>query len=260
MIKHKYILRLSISSIVIISALAIGTPAVFAQKPATKAAATQDAVISRLKTRADAEITRRIDALTTLLTKINAMKSLTSAQKTTFTDGIQSQITSLNTLKTKIDADVDIATLRTDVQSIMKGYRIFAVYLPQVNIMAHADRILVVIDEMNAVSTKLQMRIDETNAAGKNTSAMQNLMTDRGAKLTDASTQANNAITTVVSLTPDGFPGNKTTLQSAQKMLQTARQDLVKALQDMQQIRELLRKAGIQTNAKITPEPTKSAD
>jgi uncharacterized small protein (DUF1192 family) len=238
----------------------VGTPAVFAEKPATKAAIKQDAVISRLKTRADKEIDRRVAALTKLLEKINAMKRLTSDQKTTFTNGIQGQITSLNTLKIKIDGDTDIATLRTDVQSIVKGYRIFALYMPQINIVAHADRILAVIDDMNAISARLQTRIDEAKAAGKDTSAMQTLMTDRASKLTDATTQANNAIAAVVSLTPDGYPANKTTLKSAKNLLQTARQDLVKALQDMQQIRELLRKAGIQTNAKITPEPTKSAD
>jgi hypothetical protein len=259
MIKQKYISRILISTAAIISLLALGTPVVFAQKPATKAAAAQDALISRLKTRADAEITRRVDALTALLTKINAMKRLTSDQKTAFSNGIQSQITSLNTLKTKIDADTDIATLRTDVQSIVKAYRIFALYLPQVNILSHADRILSVVDQMNAVSAKLQTRIDEVQAAGKDTSAMKSLMTDRASKLTDATTQANNAITAVVSLTPDGYPGNKTAMQGARGMLQTARQDLVKALQDMQQIRELLRRAGIQTNAKITPEPTTKA-
>lgn len=249
--------------LIFVASLLFGVPAVMAQAPSgvsTRAAVKHDAVISRLKTRADAEITRRITALNLLLTKINAMKRLTPDQKTTFTNGIQSQITSLNTLKAKIDADGDIATLRADVQSIVKAYRIFALYMPQVNIMAHADRILALIDEMNAISAKLQTRIDEAKAAGKDTSSMQSLMTDRATKLTGATTQANSAIAAVVPLTPDGYPGNKTTMQSAQKMLQTARQDLVQALQDMQKIRELLRKAGIQTNAKITPEATKSAD
>lgn len=239
--------------LLIIAVLALGTSGVYAQKPATRAAVKQEANMERLRSRADAEITRRVAALNLLLTKIQAMKRLTSDQKTTFANGIQSQITSLNALKTKIDADGDIAILRTDVQSIVRGYRIFALYMPQVNIMAHADRILAVIDEMSAISVRLQARIDEAKAAGKDTSAMQTLMTDRASKLTDATTQANSAITAVVSLTPDGFPGNKTTLQGAQKMLQTARQDLVKALQAMQDIRELLRKAGIGTNAKITP-------
>ncbi|MCX6793727.1 MAG: hypothetical protein NTY06_01335, partial [Candidatus Gottesmanbacteria bacterium] len=238
--------------LIFVASLLLGVPAVMAQAPSgvsTKAAVRQDAAISRLKTRADAEITRRITAFNLLLTKINAMKRLTPDQKMTFTNGIQGQMTSLNALKTKIDADTDITTLRTDVQSIVKAYRIFALYMPQVNIMAHADRILALIDEMNAISAKLQTRIDEAKTAGKDTSSMQSLMTDRAAKLKDAATQANNAIVAVVALTPDGYPGNKTTMQSAQKMLQTARQDLVNALQDMQQIRQLL-----------TPEATKSAE
>lgn len=244
--------------LIVVIPLLFGVPAVMAQATpgvSTRAAVRQDAAISRLKARADTEITRRVNALTALLTKINAVKRLTADQKTTFTNGINGQITSLNTLKTNIDADTDIAILRTDVQSIVKAYRIFALYMPQVNIMAHADRIIAVIDDMNAITIKLQTRIDEVKAAGKDTSAMQALMTDRASKLADATTQANNAITAVVSLTPDGFPGNKTTLQSAQKMLQTARAGLVAAEKDATQIRQTLRSLEINRTGTVTPMP-----
>jgi hypothetical protein len=210
---------------------AIATP-VYAQTPATRGAVRLEANVSRLKTRADAEITRRITALNGLITKINAMVRLTSDQKTTFGSGINGQISSLNTLKTKIDADTDIVTLRTDVQSIVTEYRIFVVYLPQVNIMSNADRILALVDEMNAISTKLQTRLGTTTNP---------LMTDRAAKLADATTQANNAISAVVPLTPSGYPGNKTTMISARTMLQTARQDLVTAEKDATQIRQALK-------------------
>ena len=234
-------------------------PPLVKETPGARAAARDQASITRLKTRADTEITRRVAGLTELLTKINAMKRLTADQKTTFANGMNGQITSLNTLKAKIDADTDLATLRTDVQSIVKAYRIFALYMPQVNIMAHADRMLALIDEMNAISVKLQTRIDAVKVAGKDITSMMTFMTDRASKLTDATTQANNAIAAVVSLTPDGYPGNRTAMQSAQKMLQTARQDVGAAEKDATQIRELLRAAGVQTNAKITPEPTHSA-
>lgn len=244
---------------IIAAALFLGVSPVMAETPlrdATKAAARQETNITRLKTRADAEITRRVTALNLLLTKINAMKRITSDQKTTFTNGINGQISALNTLKTKIDADTDIATLRTDVQSIVKAYRIFALYMPQVNVMAHADRLLALVDEMNAISTKLQTRIDTAKAAGKDTASMQTLMTDRAVKLTDATTQANNAIAAVVVLTPDGYPGNKTSLQSAQKMLQAARQDLVAAEKDATQIRQTLKSLGLKPTGTVTPTPT----
>ena len=250
---QKSIVSTTIAVFILTSAAAVP---VYAQTPTTATAVTpgarQAGAINRLKTRADAEITRRVTALNLLATKIGAMKRLTSAQQSTFATGIQVQISSLNDLKTKIDADTDLATLRTDVQSIVKSYRIFALYLPQVNIMSNADRVLAIIDEMNAISTKLQARIDIVKTAGKDTAQMQSLMTDRAAKLTDASTQATNAINTVLPLTPDGYPANKTTLQSARTMLQTARTDLRNAESDATQVRQLLRASGVKT---VTPTP-----
>jgi hypothetical protein len=224
--------------------LSIGTPVAFAQTPpktGTKSAVMQTAAISRLKTRADAEITRRINALNTLTAKINAMKRLTADQKSAFAAGISGQITSLTGLKTKIDADSDLTVLRTDVKSIVASYRIFVLYMPQVHIMSMADRALAIIEQMTAVSSKLQSRIDAAKNAGKETASMVSLMSDRTAKLSDATTQAKNALNAVVPLTPDGYPGNKTTLESARTMLQTVRTDLKTAESDASQIRKLLK-------------------
>jgi hypothetical protein len=72
-------------------------------------------------------------------------------------------------------------------------------------------------------------------------------------KLTNAKTQATDAINAVLPLTPDGYPGNKTTLQSARSMLVMARQDIQAAHKDEQQIRQDLVKSGVKVNAKITP-------
>ena len=223
--------------------------------PSAQSALRSQAVINRLKGRADAEITRRVTALNRILDKINAMKRLTADQKTTFTNGIQGQISSLTNLKTKIDADTDLSTLRTDVQSIVKSYRIFALYLPQVNIMSNADRALAIIAEMSTISTKLQTRIDAAKSAGNDTTAMQSLMTDRASKLADATTQAQNALNTVVPLTPDGYPGNKTTLLSARTMLQTVRSDLKAAESDATTVRQDLHSMK-KTTATSTATPT----
>ena len=204
-------------------------PVVLAQAPASRSAVRQDAVMSRLKTRADNEITRRVAALTRLLGRITEMKRVSSDQKTTLTSQVQEQIDALNTLKTKIDADGDIATLRADVQSIVKSYRIFALYIPKMYIIAHADRLLDVIEDLTAISEKLKAR------GGSAT-----LLADMTAKLTAAKTQAQNAIAAVTPLVPDGYPGNKTTLQSARTMLVTARADIQAAHKDGQQIRQAL--------------------
>lgn len=231
------------------------TTPVFAQAPtvSTRAAAREDTIISRLKTRGDNEITRRVNALTKLIDRLNNIKRLTPDQKTSLTGQIQDQINSLNTLKTKIDADTDLATLRTDVQSIVKSYRIFALFIPKTYIIAHADRLLTIIDALTGIQGKLQTRIDAAKTAGNDTTTMQTLIADMSTKLADAKTQATNAISAVLPLTPDGWPANKATLVSARSMLQTARRDIDAAHKDEQQIRQGLVKLGVKVNAKITP-------
>src|ERR1035437_2225976 len=85
--------------------------------------------VQNLKSRADSEITRRISSLTELISKINTLKKLSVTDKSSFVSKLQTEINSLNTLKTKIDADTDLVTLRTDVASIIQSYRVYALFL-----------------------------------------------------------------------------------------------------------------------------------
>jgi chromosome segregation ATPase len=113
--------------------------------------------------------------------------------------------------------------------------------MPQVQIFFASDELLDSADKFSALGTKLQSRISEAQSKGKDMSTLQTAYTDFQAKVTDAQTQANNAISTVTPLQPQDYPGNKTTLQSARIMLQTARQDLKTARQDAQTITQGLR-------------------
>ncbi len=232
----------------------LGAVPAYAQTPATKAAGRfATTVVDKLKEKANREIDRRIAGLTRLIELINRIKRITDSQKTDLTTQVQNQITNLQALKTKIAGDTDIATLRADVQSIVKDYRIYALFIPKTYIIANADRLLDIADEMVQISGRLQTRIDALKSAGKDTTQMQSFMTDRAAKIADAKTQAQNAINAVLPLLPDGYPANKTALQNARTMLQTARADLRAAQKDAQQIRQLLVQAGVNVNAKITP-------
>src|SRR5260221_6677463 len=118
--------------------LAMVTPvfAIDATPPATtrgaaKALAAQEDKMARLKTRAENEIDRRVAGLTKLIDRINGIQRLSADQKTTLVSQLQAEISALNSLKAKIASDTDIATLRTDVQSIVKSYRIYALFIPK---------------------------------------------------------------------------------------------------------------------------------
>lgn len=182
---------------------------VYAVNPAASARAEVRAQVKTVKltnrhTRADQEIERRISALNNLINRINAMVKVTDAQKSALVAQVQAIITNLQTLKIKIDADTDASTLQADKKTIVTDYRIFVFMMPKLTIMSHADKILDLAGLMQA----------------------KNPSTEAAAKISDAITQANAAISTVSALDPSGWPGNKASMVSARQMLKVALTDL----------------------------------
>jgi len=159
------------------------------------------------KEKAYEEIDRRIKALNGLMERINNLKRLTADQKANLVSQVQQMITDLNNLRAKIEADTDPAVLKADKQSIVNAYRTFVLFMPKIQIMAHADRIIAVADFM----------------AGKTTNA------DALAKINEAKTMAQNTFDGVAALKPGDYPVNKTVLQSARDTLQEARKLLNEA-------------------------------
>ncbi len=209
--------------------------------------------ITSAQEKAAKEIDRRVAALNKLKTRINDIAKLTASQKADFSAQIDAQISSLTTLKAKIAADTDAATLKTDIQSITGSYRIFALVLPQIEIIAAADRILSVADSMSALTTKLQAKITEAQTAGKDVTAMQSALADYTVKVSDAKVSAQAAIDGVISLKPDAkdqtiFEANRKTLAAARAKIKTATEALKAARKD----------AGVIVGKPVKSEPVSS--
>lgn len=212
--------------------------------------ATVTAKMTRGKTKADTEIDRRIQALNKLLTRAQEMTKVSADFKQSVAVAIQNQITGLGALKTKIEADTDESTLKTDVQSVTAAYRIFVLVLPQVNIAAAADRQATIVNMLSDIGVKLQARLQTAQAAGADVTALAAALTDMAAKLADAQTHAQAAIDGTATLTPD--EGDKTKMQTnlealkkARTDLQTAQQDLVAARKDVTTILQGLKKLSV---------------
>lgn len=186
-----------------------------------KRAVKLDKVTATLQARADKEMDRRIVALNKLQAKIQEMKKISVTAKSSFATTVQGQINLLNNLKIKINADADAATLKADVQSITKAYRIYALILPQVEIIAAADRLNSTADLLSAYANKLQARVTTAQAGGKDVTALQALLTDMNAKIADAKVQSANAIAGISVLVPDN--GDKTAMAANTAALKTAR-------------------------------------
>ncbi|MDE1924747.1 MAG: hypothetical protein KGH79_01020 [Patescibacteria group bacterium] len=198
--------------------------------------ATLTAAETKAISRGDQEITRRIQALNDLNTRVQGMQAVTDSFKQNLAASIQTEITTLTTLKAKIDADTDLATLKTDIQSITKSYRVYVLILPQGRIAAAADRVVTIVSMMSTLGSKLQARVQTASSAGNDTTALTAALTDMSSKLQDAQTQAQAAVTATASLQPDN--GNATVMASNTAALKQARTDIQTATKDLQAARK----------------------
>jgi hypothetical protein len=216
---------------------------------------------ARAKDKGDQEIDRRVTALNALMTRVNEMTKITEQIKTSIKTNIQNQIDGFVALKSKIDADTDLATLKTDVQSITQSYRIYILVVPQARITAAADRMATVINMMGEVGTKLQARVNTAKSAGADTASLEAALTDLASKLTSAQGHAQAAVTAIAPLAPD--QGDKTVqatndaaIKKAQGEIKAGTGDLVDARKDIATIvgglAKLKTNANVNSNASTT--------
>jgi hypothetical protein len=232
-----------------------------AASPGAVTAAPLTAAETKAVSRANQEIDRRTTALTALNTRVQAMQKVTDAFKQSLSATIQTELTNLAALKAKIDADTDLATLKTDIKSITQSYRIFALILPQGSIAAAADREVTLVSMMSTLGSKLQARIQSAGQNGNDVTKLTAALTDMAAKLQDAQTQAAASVTVSAALTPDNgdatkMASNTAALKQARADIKAANADLTAARKDVNTILAGLKTMPAATTASSTTSAT----
>ncbi len=194
-------------------------------------------ITAELKTRGDDLINQRIQSLNALSTRIQSMKKLSDSSKTALTTSISSAIADLNNYKTEVDNATSTAGLRGAVSSIANSTRIYALVIPETQIVAAADRVLNVTDSLNTIIAKISSRLaSSTISTASSTTEIQTVLSTVNAKIADAITQANKAISEITGLKPD--LGNKTIAASNKATLKDARTKIVAAQKDLNDVRQ----------------------
>jgi hypothetical protein len=190
---------------------------------------------------ADRAIDRRIEVLDYLNASVQSRNKIQDADKTNLTNAIQNETANLTSLKAKIDADNDSAMLSADTAVIGESDSVLMLLLPQVSIAASADRILTSVDQMNNRSAILQTNISDAKNVGNNTTALDQMMTDYNANVSDAVAETQAATSEVFSLTPDNgnttqMDSNNVTIGDARTKIKTAQKDLKVARSNLRNI------------------------
>lgn len=196
----------------------------------------QQNALANLKDRADREIDRRVTSLTALMSRITDLKRLTAGQKSSFSSQIQANISDLERVKTKIANDSDLAAMRSDVKSITESYRIYLVFIPKIHFLAAIDATASAQTKLGNIATELDGKLKTLAANGADVSHLQADLNDMNARLSDASSQTSALENKLITVTPDGYPGNRTVLVDGKNTMASIRKDLADARADARKI------------------------
>ena len=171
-------------------------------KPIAQQTTITTATMTAAKDKAAQEIDRRVAGLQELAPRVSAMTKITAELKTNINTVVQNQIQAFTELKNKINAD-DLETLKTDVGTVTSSYRIYALIIPQANLITASDRVVTIDNMLNGIGLKLKTRIEAAAAAGADVAALANALVELGTKIDSANAHAQAAVNGVVGLLPD---------------------------------------------------------
>jgi len=197
--------------------------------------------ITRLKELGTMLIDNRISLLNKLKTRIQENEKISADVKTATIVDIDTNIADLNTLKAKIAADTDLTTLKADIKSIFEKFRIYMVTAPKGLGESLTSQGQYILGRLEAIQRQLQTMLEQNKNAGKDTAAIQALIDQVTAKLTDAKTQLAIAEEKFKAMTPVNTDAAKTAREEGKAAMKQAKQDLKDAHNLLKQISDALK-------------------
>ncbi len=192
----------------------------------------QQTDLDNLKTKGNAEISRRLTDLNSADKSITDTTKLSSSDQTYLENEVTSEVTGLSNLQTTLAGETTLSAARTDVQSIFSEYRVYALVLPKVRLVSGADAELSTDSKLSTLQSQIQTQITADQNAGKNVSAVQADLTTMESKTSAAQSTASSLETNVLPLQPTNYDSDHTILSGDLAQLETAHSDNVAAAQE----------------------------
>jgi hypothetical protein len=242
------LLAFGVASANVVQASAPRTP-----NASLKAAASD--VLSTVQSKCDTAVKNRVSALGGDITDINSDATISGSDKSSLLATAKSNITGLQALDATIQSDTTVAAARSDCQKIVTQYRVYVLFEPQVHLTISTDRVGGAITKLQSISSTLATIVSKISDPTEKATA-QTALTDFNSKLS-AVESSSSGLSSVLGLTPSGYPANKSTLLTLQSALLTIRGDLQAMRADVQTIRNAVEASPPSPGS--SPSPTPSA-
>ena len=150
--------------------------------------------------------------------------------------------TALTALQTQIEADTDLTALKADCQRVVTDLRIYALRLPQINLVMSIDRLDASLVKFGTLHDQLVAAIAAANTAGDPDAAnAAALLTKLEAKLASAKTKLDGIdVDALLAITPADYNANKNVLKPYLQAVRSANSDVRDAAQLARHIAKLL--------------------
>lgn len=197
----------------------------------------QAKAVDRLRSIGNKMIDQRLTVLNKAIERVNKATRVSEGERSAIIAELNGHIDTLTTLKATIDAETDVDNLKALIKSIVNDHRIYVVVLPRTRGELAAGRANAVLVRLNALSGKMTRWMDAAKARGKDVSQVEALYQDFQARIADADSQVDAAMSHFQSMQPAAdTSAAKSHLESGKAAMHTARQDLKTAQQDLRKI------------------------
>jgi hypothetical protein len=196
--------------------------------------------LGALQARCDAAVQKRLGTLAADDTFVKQSAALTSADQATLEGQIGADQTGLTALEQTINGDTTLVQAHADCELIVTGYRVYLLQDPKIHEVIAADGIEKVDVTLNTLAPELQSLINNSSVSAAVKAQAQTDLNDLINKVAASHTSISGVRSSVIMLTPAGYPGNKVDLTSARSNIKTARSDLSGARADVNKIIKLI--------------------
>ena len=205
--------------------------------------AQQDEILAKGKQHGLNAIDQRLLSIENARNRINANEKISSDHKNTILNNFANAEAGLNGLKNQIQNESDLDQLRTQVQNIFYNYRVYAIELPKDHgLLACGVIDYLINDKLATVYEKLDEIVAVLKEEGKDTSTLENLITEFKGYVSAAETDLEAARAEFnLALPAEDMAEAKAHILAAREHLISARSNLRLAKETLKKIAEEVR-------------------